>query len=122
MTSLIITAREEGRKPTVVALARQLGLTHTTFWRHFPEVANELVSIARGTRPDAGDQNRPGRYDRLAAEHAKLKRAHADAQQLVEVAKAVIQRLALDNQQLRQDLEGRAEVIHLKQPRGYTIN
>ena len=28
----------EGVRPTVVSLARRLGLANTTFWRHFPDI------------------------------------------------------------------------------------
>ena len=36
-----------GPPPTVLALARSLGLANGTFWRHFPEIAREVADQRR---------------------------------------------------------------------------
>src|SRR5699024_375673 len=35
---------------TVKQLAQQLGLTNPTFWRHFPDIAQEVADIRRAVR------------------------------------------------------------------------
>ncbi|GAB2994128.1 hypothetical protein GCM10027184_55780 [Saccharothrix stipae] len=115
MAEVIRTARDDGRKPTVVALAHEIGLNNSTFWRHFPDLASELVAQARDHT--IVEQAQPGRYDQLAAEHARLKRAHAELQHDHDRAKAVIQRLSLDNHRLRQQIEGAAKIIPIHQKR-----
>lgn len=117
MDELIRSARGEGKRPTVIALARQLGMSHTTFWRHFPDIAKELVAVARGIEPESSEPAPTSRYDQLADAHAKLKRAHADTEHNLELAKATIQRLSLDNHHLRQHLEGATNVVPINKKR-----
>lgn len=47
MSAMIVEATTVGRRPTVVALARKLGLDNATFRRHFPEIVRELREEAR---------------------------------------------------------------------------
>jgi AcrR family transcriptional regulator len=93
-------ARQDGRRPTVTALAAALGLHHTTFWRHFPDVARGLVDQTRRPGDDPTPEQPPGRYARLLDDYARLKRDNAQLKRDLELAKAVIQRLALENAQL----------------------
>jgi AcrR family transcriptional regulator len=113
MAEVIAQARDEGKRPTVLALARRLGISNPTLWRHFPDIARELVDMARVAEPQAAEPAGPSRYQRLREDHASLKRKNAQLRHDLELAKASIQRLALDNQQLRQQLEGAAKVISI---------
>nr|AGS49716.1 hypothetical protein [uncultured bacterium esnapd14] len=45
--SMIADAAASGRRPTVSELARRLGLTNTTFWRHLPNIAAQIAAHGR---------------------------------------------------------------------------
>ncbi|MET9500016.1 hypothetical protein [Streptomyces sp. NPDC006552] len=45
MTDMLETCRQTNSRPSVLALARQLGLSNTTFRRRFPGIAQELGTL-----------------------------------------------------------------------------
>lgn len=102
-------AAQRGRKPTVTALASRVGLTNATFWRHFPDLARELVDTARAQSmtPPQPESTRP-RDDRAAL--ARENRRLADH---LDLAVANIARLTHENHQLRQAVEAAANVTRL---------
>ncbi|WP_020388918.1 hypothetical protein [Kribbella catacumbae] len=92
-----------GRRPNTVALARSLGLANTTFRRNFPTIVEELSAPRPRTaivdevgEPPAGSLRDVNR--RLRAENRQLREQQ-------ELACAQIQRLTIDCQQLREQLE-----------------
>jgi AcrR family transcriptional regulator len=99
MAEVIGQAHEANRQPTVTALAALLGLNYTTFWRHFPDIAQEMVDLARTGR--VSEDRQPGRVTTMTKDLARLKRDNTQLKHDLEVAKAVIQRLALENAELR---------------------
>lgn len=52
--ALLVETAANGTRPAVVALAGRVGLSNTTFWRHFPHIAHELAD-ARRQQPTAAD-------------------------------------------------------------------
>jgi AcrR family transcriptional regulator len=84
---VLSAAGATGRKPTVVALAKKLGMSHSTFWRHFPDVAQNLVASARAGGPSAPEETVPSRYDQLKDDHAKLKRTATELEQSLEITR-----------------------------------
>jgi hypothetical protein len=67
MTRMLADAAGGGPRPTVLALARSLGLANTTFWRHYHDIATELRNAASGIPAPARGQNpRPGQAGELA--------------------------------------------------------
>jgi hypothetical protein len=113
-TELLAEAHASGTRPTVVALARRLGLTNPTFWRHFPDTAREIAYLGRtppATTPTA--DSTAGRIHELEKRNADLHRANQNLTEHLELAVANIQRLALDNHRLQQELEAAAKVTQL---------
>jgi hypothetical protein len=107
-------ASASGRPPSVVALARRLGLTNATFWRHYPDIAREVAAQRRASPSQSSDPDtysRPG--DDLRAQIAQLREANQALTEQLDLAIASIQRLSIENHQLRQDLEAAAAVTHL---------
>lgn len=109
--------RRNGRRPSVLALAATLGMSNTTFRRHFPAQARKVSELRREPEPgaraaaDAG----PSPYEQLTARNARLRRANRALTQNLNLAAAQVQRLSLDNARLRGELQNRASVTHIDQ-------
>jgi hypothetical protein len=105
-------AGSTGTPVSVLAVATHLNLANTTFWRHFPEAAEQ---IRAGARP----QPRPS--EAVAAtvrfRETDLRRANTDLAANLALAVANIQRLSLDNHQLREELAAFTGVIPIDRPR-----
>lgn len=110
-----LSATETKGRPTVVALARSLGLTNATFWRHFPEIAQEVADARRsGQRSDtAAGASHTGAAADGGAEIAHLRTEKSRLRDQLEVAVAHIQRLTLENRALRDELERATKVVRI---------
>ncbi|WP_224282314.1 hypothetical protein [Streptomyces sp. LS1784] len=109
--------RDNGKRPSVLALAAKLSLSNTTFRRHFPELAKEVSTIRSSPSSPAGTEVRSSPYDILVARNAKLRRANRSLTENLHFAAAQIQRLALDNARLRGALEEATKVTRLPERR-----
>jgi hypothetical protein len=79
MAAMLAGATAGGPRPTVLALARNLGLANATFWRHYHDIATELRQHAAQARQadPAPDQNQyPGQVGELVSQNAALRRAN----------------------------------------------
>ncbi|MFD4578077.1 hypothetical protein ACFWNK_37970 [Streptomyces sp. NPDC058417] len=110
MAEMVETCRQSNTKPSVLKLARQLGLSNTTFRRHFPDVARELGTL-RSAPADPADG--PTAQDRLIARNAKLRRRNQELSSDLALAIAQIQQLALTNERLRAALEGASKITNI---------
>jgi len=108
--------RERSQRPSVLALAGQLGLSNTTFRRHFPHLATELSRLRSEPAPSLDAE--PNRYERLIARNAKLRHANRALSEQLHLAAAQLQRLAIDNARLRQAVEATSNVTHIDRARG----
>jgi hypothetical protein len=106
-------AETTGRPPTVLALSRHLGLVNTTFRRNFPDITAELHGrrIAAG---QVGDHAAVTRFDQLKHDNRTLRRDNHELTEHLDVAIANIQRLTLENRQLRQQLEAATKIIRIR--------
>lgn len=102
-----------GNRPSVLGLAAQLGLTNTTFRRHFPELVKELSSIRSQPPTDTGTDRQTSPYDILVSRNAKLRRANHTLTDNLRLAVTQIKRLGVENARLRQALEASNNVIHI---------
>lgn len=110
LRQLLDESATTGNRATVVELARRVGLTNPTFWRHFPAIASELR-----TSPPAASPAEPA-YDNTRAlrdDNARLRRTNAALDEDLTAALACIQRLTLENHALRTQLEESAKVVGL---------
>jgi AraC-like DNA-binding protein len=105
-----------GKRPSVLALATQLGLSNTTFRRHFPQLVKHISALRSHPSPPAGHEAPPSPYDVLIARNAKLRRTNRALTDNLHYAAAHIQRLALDNARLRQALETSHNITHIDNP------
>ena len=110
MTEHIEDAASAGGRATVIGLARRLGLSNATFWRHYPAIAAELraASVAAPVATRHDDRTE------LLASNKRVQRDNAALTQDLPLALAVIQRLTLDNHALRKELETTSGVTSLQ--------
>jgi hypothetical protein len=101
-----------GKPPTVLALARHLGLANTTFRRHFPDLTTELTQ-QRSPAPAGPDPVAASRFEEIQRENTELRRARRELAEHLELAIANIQRLTLDNHHLRQQLHAATKITHI---------
>jgi hypothetical protein len=101
-----------GRPPSVLALARRLGLPNTSLRRRFPDICTELAAAATPSPPQPPD-GRENTYDHLTQEVARLRRDNRNLTDNLELAIANIQRLTLESHQLRLSLEAALKVTRL---------
>lgn len=109
---LISQSQSNGPRPSVLALTRQFNLSNTTFRRHFPDIAQQLRDARRDGQPP-GPTLDGQRQSTLHEANAKLRRDNHDLTTHLELAIANIQRLSLENHQLRQQLETTANVTRI---------
>jgi transposase-like protein len=109
-TALLAECAELGTRPTVVALARRLGMTNPTFWRHFPQHAEQIAAAGR-RRPN--EDRTPGRLQTLEEHNTSLRRDNRNLTTALRLAEAVIQRLAVENRQLLKQLEAARRVTNI---------
>lgn len=105
----------EGVPPSVVSLAKNLGLTNATFWRHFPSIAQETADARRTARHtnDLAKETKNGRRN-TQDELVRLRDDNAQLRRQLGSAAAQIQLLALENRQLREQLEQALDVPTLR--------
>ncbi|MFF9244705.1 hypothetical protein ACF1AY_38220 [Streptomyces sp. NPDC014776] len=103
------TCRETNKQPSVLMLARRLGLTNTTF-RRYPEIARE---IADHRAVPAAPRSGPTEHDRLVVRNAKLRRRNRELTSQLALAAAQIQHLALRSERLQKALEEASNVTSI---------
>jgi len=94
---------------TVKQLAQQLGLTNPTFWRHFPDIAQEVADIRRAVRRTITDKTPPSLNN--DAREQLLRKDNSILRAQIDIAAAHIQRLTLENQRIRSQLETQNHVV-----------
>ena len=110
LTQLQAEADTSGRAPSVLALARRVGLPNTTLRRRFPDLC---VQVAAAERRPTGPDDDGTTFDKLQQDNARLRQHNRDLTENLELAIANIQRLSIDNHALRQALETAQHVTRL---------
>jgi hypothetical protein len=104
-------AETTGRHPSVLALTARVGLPNTTFRCRYPSICAELAHAPR--RAVSSANATVTAYENLAHAHAQLRQDHNALAEHLELAIANIQRLTLDDHELRQVLETTRSVTRL---------
>jgi AcrR family transcriptional regulator len=101
---VLAALRDRGCRPTAAALARELGLSNTTFWRHFRDVALELQAppLHSATAVPAP-----------RAHEARLRRERDELTTQLRTAIAHVRRLTIENSELRRQLEDANNITHI---------
>lgn len=113
-TKLVDQAHHNGQRPSVLALARQFGLSNTTFRRHYPEIVRELGQIRRTPATALTESSAATEHSNLVTRSAELRRTVHELRQDLGLAIANIARLTLDNHHLRTELEQARRITNIK--------
>jgi hypothetical protein len=96
---------------SVLALAKRVGLPNTTFRRLFPDITERITAGEYDApRPSAASTAS------ISDTEAKLRQRNRDLHDNLELAIASIQRLTLENQRLRKELEAARVVTSIRPP------
>lgn len=98
--------------PTVIALAKEVGLTNSTFWRYFPDIAPQ-VADARRNIPGPVVPGTPTSVGDAPADSRRLRTENSYLREQLTIAAAHIQYLTLENHTLRDELEQASTVTRL---------
>lgn len=112
---VLAQAAAAGRRPSVLAVARRLGLSNSTFRRHFPDIAQEISDARRAPLPDPTDAGGLSAFDKLVARNAKLRRDNRQLREHLQLAIANIARLTLQNHHHQQALEAHTKITRIGQ-------
>ena len=105
-------AQSTRTKVSVLAVARRLGMANTTFRRRFPDLVEQITADVSPRASVSGSAS--------IDTESKLRQRNRDLSQNLELAVGVIQRLTLENQRLREELEAAQAVTQLR-PRRSTV-
>ena len=113
LQNLTRQANVTGRRVSVSGLARHLGLPNTTLRRHYPDVIDEM-----GT---AAPLNHPGRrnshHEELGQTANRLRNENRDLRTHLDIAITHIQRLSIENDQLRRQAETASQIRRIPKDR-----
>ncbi|MEV0888565.1 hypothetical protein AB0J03_32755 [Streptomyces microflavus] len=100
MDTVLSEATATGRRATVSAVERRLGITHATFYRHYPDLITEYfqsrLSITAAKEPSSHRNEQD--QDNLR----RLRRENADLRATLHLYEEAIRQLSLDIDALRQ--------------------
>jgi hypothetical protein len=100
-----------GARVSVLALARSVGMSNTTFRRVFPDLVADVTAFERPPKPPLKSQ------ENQAEKLAKVRRRNRDLEENIIVAVDAIQRLTLENRRLRAELEAVRSVVPIRSRR-----
>jgi hypothetical protein len=103
---------ETGRRPTITAVERRLGIAHATFYRNYPELIDWFKQQVRDLNPARQDAPDTVRRD-PAAKMARLRRENEDLRTLTKLYAEAIRQLTLDNADLEAGVNAQAGVTPL---------
>ncbi|MEV5906335.1 cell division protein ZapB [Streptomyces sp. NPDC052127] len=102
MDTVLAAAVARGRRPTLTAVERHLGLAHATFYRHYSDLITGYFQ-PRIPRPTAAADGGPAGADETAARTVRrLRQENTELRRTVEVYAEMIRQLAAENDALRQ--------------------
>ncbi|MER6206330.1 hypothetical protein [Streptomyces sp. NPDC001642] len=110
MNETLEICQRTNTKPSVLKLARQIGLSNTTFRRRFPDSARELGALRSASVIPADG---PSEHDRLIARNAKLRRRNQKLASELALAVAQLPHVAMTNERLREALENASKITSI---------
>jgi hypothetical protein len=104
-------AADTGRRPTISAVERKLGITHPTFYRTFPDLIAWFKQQATSSTATPAPTP-PSRTDPIA-QMANLRRDNEDLRRQVRIYAEALRQLTLDHAQLQEHVKAQTGVADL---------
>lgn len=101
-----------GARVSVLALARSVGMSNTTFRRVFPDLVADVTAFERPPKSPLKSQ------ESQAEKLAKVRKRNRDLEENIIIAVDAIQRLTLENHRLRAELEAARSVTPIRSRSG----
>ncbi|MFK0050374.1 hypothetical protein ACIQU4_40990 [Streptomyces sp. NPDC090741] len=98
----VLTEAAVGRRATVTAVERRLGVTHATFYRHHQDLITSYYQ-PRATPARQQEGPSPATGERVLDNLRRLRQENADLRQTLHLYEEAIRRLTLENDALRTD-------------------
>lgn len=105
LDKVLARADLDGRRPSVLAVARELGLPNSTFRRAFPDIAGEVGNARRTPKVESPESPAATEHAKLLARNATLRRDNQRLSEHLDLAIANVVRLTLTVRQLQGELE-----------------
>ena len=102
--------------PSALSVAARLGLSNATFWRHFPQIAQDLADARRDSRKRVTTALKETARSSQTGDLRRIRDDRARVENDLKVAAAEIQRLTLENHRLRTSLEQATGILPFKKP------
>lgn len=106
----------ESHNVTVRALASALGLTNSTFWRYFPEIAQSVVNERRAAKNKTLPPHR--NVEMSDSPEREIRKENSLLRDQLEVAVAQIQRLTIENQALYDQIGSKRMSLNFRNAEG----
>ncbi|WP_064445169.1 MULTISPECIES: hypothetical protein [Rhodococcus] len=117
LTALLTESAERGVRPSVLGLARRLGIANTTLRRNFPETVDELSRQRRIYRSRPTPELPTSHINTVVLENMQLRTRNRELTEQIALASSQIQQLSLEAHQLRTELHHRTAVTTISTPR-----
>lgn len=101
-----------GRRATITAVERRLGVPHPTFYRNYPHLIDWFKQQVQDHRAAPGPETTARRTD-SSAQIAELRRENEDLRRRVRIYAEALRQLTLDHAQLQTKVIAQARVTDL---------
>lgn len=108
---------EQGHLPSVLQLSQQLGISNSTFWRRYPELAQVIVQNRRSGFPHTSSEPSAS----TSVSNPDNSGVYSQLRRQLELALAQVQVLSIENADLRKEnlqLRGLSVLRGLAEPPG----
>lgn len=113
LDEVLTQAGLDGHRPSVLAVARKLGLPNSTVRRIFPDIVQEVGNARRTPKVDSPESPAATEHEKLVARNAKLRRDNQRLSEHLDLAIANVVRLTLTVRQLQGELEAASGVSRI---------
>lgn len=117
LAELVTESTERGVLPSVLALARRLGIANTTLRRNFPEAVEALTKHRQTDRSTPTPTEPTSHIQHLELENRKLRTRNRELTEQIALASSQIQQLSIEGHHLRTELHHRNSVTTISTPR-----
>ncbi|WP_405787054.1 cell division protein ZapB [Streptomyces sp. NBC_00029] len=102
MDTVLADAAARGRRPTLTAVERRLGIAHATFYRHYSDLIAGYFQPRIPRSAASADDGQADADEPAARAVRRLRQENIELRRTVEIYSEMIRQLATENDALRQ--------------------